>query len=74
VSGALVGDVAYVVGIETLRSAPLIIDWSRKAKPSLDRTFSLRPGIIESSPGKILPWKGVHAALLTTKTASTAVL
>jgi hypothetical protein len=36
VSCALVGDVAYVVRIETLRSTPLLVDGSRKAKPSLD--------------------------------------
>jgi len=35
-SRALVRDVADVVRIETLRSAPLIIDWFNKAKPALD--------------------------------------
>jgi len=32
VSGALVGDVADVVRIETLRSTPLIVDRSTEAK------------------------------------------
>ena len=50
VSCSLVGDIADVVRIETLRSAPLIVHWSAKAIPALDRTFSLRPRFIESSP------------------------
>ncbi len=37
----LVGDVAYVVGIEALRSTPLIVDGSAKAKPALVRTLML---------------------------------
>ena len=62
-SCALVGDVAYVVRIETLRPAPLIIDWSMKAKPSLDRTFSLGPRLIVSSRGNVRPWNGIHVEL-----------
>jgi hypothetical protein len=54
-AGPLVGDVADVVRIETLRSTPLIVDRPTKAKPALDRTFSLRPGLIESSPAELLP-------------------
>jgi len=36
VSDALVGDVADVVRIETLRSAPLIVDRSTEAKLAFD--------------------------------------
>jgi hypothetical protein len=53
VTHTLVGDVANVIWIETLRPTPLIVDWSWKAKPSLDRTFSLRPRLINSSPAKL---------------------
>ena len=55
VSGALVGDVAYVVGIETLRSTPFIVDRSTRAKLASDRTFTPRPRLIESSPARLLP-------------------
>jgi hypothetical protein len=55
VSCALVGDVAYVVRIETLRSTPLIVDRSTKTKLAFDRSFSLLPRLIESSPAKLLP-------------------
>jgi hypothetical protein len=51
VSSALVGDVAYVVRIETLRSAPVIV-WPAKAIPAVDRT--LRPRLIASSPAERL--------------------
>lgn len=51
---AFVGDVAYPVRVETVRSSPLIVDGARKAKPALDRAFSLRPGFIES-PTKLRP-------------------
>jgi hypothetical protein len=36
VSCALVGDVAYVVRIQTFRSTPLIFDPSKKANLALD--------------------------------------
>lgn len=56
VACALVSDVAHVAGIKTLRSAKLIVNVFRTAKPSLDRILSLRPGLIEFSPAKLLPW------------------
>ena len=52
VTAALVGDVAYVVRIETLGSTPLIVD---EPGVSLDRPFSLRSRLVESSPGNLLP-------------------
>jgi len=63
VAWALVGDVAYVIGIDTLRSAKLVIDGSSKAKPSLDRILGLRPGLIELSPAKLLPSTAHHVPL-----------
>ena len=54
VSRALVGDVADVVGVDTLRSTPFIVDASTPAKPSLDRTFSLRPRLIAFAPAEFV--------------------
>src|SRR5687768_8214069 len=62
VSCALVGDVAYVVRIETLRSTPLIVDRSTKAKVGFDRTFTRRPRLTDSSARD--PRRNrIHAAL-----------
>ena len=55
VSCALVGDVADVVRIETLRSTPLIVDRATKAKLAFDRTFTWRHGLTESFPARLLP-------------------
>jgi hypothetical protein len=55
VSCALVGDVAYVIRIETLRSTPLIVDKSTKASLAFDRAFTLWPRLIESSPAELMP-------------------
>jgi hypothetical protein len=55
VSCALVGDVAYVVRIETLGPTPLIVDRSMKAKLAFGRAFSLRTRLIESSPAELEP-------------------
>ena len=63
VSRALVGDVTYVVRIDTVGSAPLVIDWSNLAKPPFDRTFGLRPRISEFSPAKLVPQIAAHVAL-----------
>ncbi|HSF19409.1 MAG TPA: hypothetical protein VLK65_28050 [Vicinamibacteria bacterium] len=49
---ALVGDVANVIRIETLRATARIVVESTIAGPALGRTLSLRPGLIESSPAK----------------------
>jgi len=54
VTHTLVGDIAYIVRIETLRSTPFIVDASTHAKLALDRTLGLQPGFIESSRGKLL--------------------
>ena len=51
----LVGDVAYVVRIETLRATPLVIDRSTKAISALDRAFGLWPRLVNASPAKLLP-------------------
>ena len=55
VPSTLVGDVAYVVRIETLRATPLIIDRSTKAISALDRAFGLWPRLVNASPAKLLP-------------------
>ena len=54
-SWSLVGDVADVVRIETLRSAPLVVDVFTKAIPAFDRTFGLRPRLIGLAPAEFLP-------------------
>jgi hypothetical protein len=41
VSAALIGDVADVVGVDTLGAAPLIVDRSRDAEAALDRVLGL---------------------------------
>jgi hypothetical protein len=51
---ALVSDIADIVWIETFRSAPLV-DGSGKFRFSSDRTFCLRSGLVESSPGTLIP-------------------
>jgi hypothetical protein len=54
VAGSFVGDIAYVIRIETLRSTPLIVDASAIAKAAPDRLRTLRLGLLESWPGKLL--------------------
>jgi hypothetical protein len=55
VAGSFVGDIAYVIRIETLRSTPLIVDASASAKAALDRLLTLRLGLLESWRGKLVP-------------------
>src|SRR5262245_49315778 len=55
VAHTLVGDVTNVVRIDTLRSAPLVVDGLGRANPSLDRALGLRPGLIAASPAKLPP-------------------
>src|SRR5262249_7775638 len=55
VAEALVGDVADVVRIDTLRSAPLITDRSAKDSRAIDRMLIVRPRRLESSPAQLLP-------------------
>jgi hypothetical protein len=60
VSGAFVGDVADVVGIETLRSTPLIVDRAARVEASFDRAVTLSPRFVDSSQADLLPQAG-HA-------------
>jgi hypothetical protein len=57
VAGPFVGDVTHVVGIDTLRSTPLVVDEPPPPKASLDRILGLRPGFIDVSPAELLPWR-----------------
>jgi hypothetical protein len=63
VSRAFVGDVADVVGIETLRSTPLIVDRAARGEASFDRAFTRSPRFIDSSQADLLPQKH-HACAL----------
>src|SRR3954452_19937867 len=46
VAASFVGDIAYVIRIETLRSTPLIVDASATAKAAPDRLQTLRLGLL----------------------------
>jgi hypothetical protein len=55
VAEALVGDVADVVRIDTLRSAPLIVEGSTKVSRAIDRRLAFGRRRVESSPRELLP-------------------
>src|SRR5262245_51018478 len=79
-SCALVGDVAHVVGIETLRSTPLVVHGSGEAPRSLGRTLRPHPRLVESARAEILrnaahlcvPPLGLRRGAVTPRRASSS--
>ena len=66
VSGALVRDIAYVVRVETLRSAPVIVGRSAGTNWMFEETLSeaiYRPGDQSHCPGRVTWRARAHGAL-----------